>query len=180
MQNADIQFLSQVQQTLSQNPDASQRDLASSTNLSLGMTNALLRRYSEKGWLYMKKISARNIKYALTSEGMNKLQQRSSQFFDRTARLMKNYKDIIYSFIKNSEAKNIYLVGKTDLDFLFDFACSNLHIRLQRCESIPQTIREIDFLIFTNRDYFESIVAMHNKQAIFIEDILRIYEYETV
>ena len=173
MQNADIQHLSQVHKTLSQNPDANQRDLASSTNLSLGMTNALLKRYSDKGWLYMKKISARNIKYVLTSDGMNTLMQRSSQYFDRTARLMKNYKDVVYSAIKNVGCEKVYLVGESDIEFLFDFACSNLHVGFQKVQSMPNKVEETAFVVCARREDVDG-------NAVFIEDLLKVCEYETV
>ncbi len=181
MQNADIQYLSQVHKTLSQNPDASQRELASSTNLSLGMTNALLKRYSDKGWLYMKKISARNIKYVLTSEGMNKLVERSTQYFDRTARLVKNYKDVVYSVIQNSGCEKVYLVGKTDLEFLFDFACSSLHIDFEIRDIVPEYIENEMFVVCSKREDFEAMKqSMAECNVAFIEDLLRVCEYETM
>lgn len=181
MQNADIQYLSQLHKTLSQNPDASQRELASSTNLSLGMTNALLKRYSDKGWLYMKKISAKNIKYVLTPEGMNKLMERSSHYFDRTARLMKKYKDIVYSVIKNSECKKLCLVGNTDLEFLFDFSCSNLHVIFEKTETVPVECKEGVFVVCSKKEDFDfAIKSDSNCKVAFVEDILRVCEYEAV
>ena len=54
-QDSELQFLSNVHNALSKNSEANQRELAAYSNLSLGMTNALLRRFADKGWLYMKK-----------------------------------------------------------------------------------------------------------------------------
>ncbi len=173
--NTDIQLLSQVQRTLSVNPDASQRELASSTNLSLGMTNALLKRFSDKGWLYMKKISTRNIQYVLTPTGLNELMHRSSRYFKRTARLMKDYKDIITELVKTCNCKNILIIGNTDLEFLFDFACELSNVQLHKTEKAPTSISEDTLVIFSDTsDYLESQkFTTHNKNIMCISNILQ-------
>ncbi len=156
-QETDIKHLSQVQKTLSQNPNASQRELASSTNLSLGMTNALLKRFSDKGWLYMKKISTRNIQYVLTPTGMNELMHRSSRYFKRTARLMKDYKNIICDVIYNSNCDKVVIVGNTDLEFLIDFACENAGLSLIKVDAFPSKIEKNTLVIFSDsKEYYGS------------------------
>ncbi len=156
-QETDIKHLSQVQKTLSQNPNASQRELALSTNLSLGMTNALLKRFSDKGWLYMKKISTRNIQYVLTPSGMNELMHRSSRYFKRTARLMKDYKEIICDVIYKSNCENVIIVGNTDLEFLFDFACENAGLSLQKVNVFPSEIDAKTLVVFSDsKEYYSS------------------------
>ncbi len=155
-ENSDIQHLSQVQKTLTQNPNASQRELASSTNLSLGMTNALLKRFSDKGWLYMKKISARNIQYVLTPTGMNELMHRSSRYFKRTARLMKDYKEIICDVIYKSNCKSVLIVGNTDLEFLFDFACTAVQIPLYKTDSVTYQTDDNTLIVFCDTEEYKN------------------------
>ena len=46
-----------------------QRELASRSGLSLGMTNALLRRFAEKGWVKLTRLSAKSVHYALSRAG---------------------------------------------------------------------------------------------------------------
>ncbi len=155
-QQTDIQLLSKVQKTLTQNPNASQRELASSTNLSLGMTNALLKRFSDKGWLYMKKISTRNIQYVLTPSGINELVHRSSRYFKRTTKLMKEYKDIIYDVINTSNCEKAIMVGSTDLEFLFDFACMSINIPLLKTDFLPATLENDALVIFCDEEAFQN------------------------
>jgi DNA-binding MarR family transcriptional regulator len=71
MENQDLTQLSKLDYLLKERPDASQRDIAKAIGMSLGMTNSLLKRFSDKGYLYLKKISQRNIQYILTPAGMN-------------------------------------------------------------------------------------------------------------
>ncbi len=133
MKETELVLLSQVQKTLQDSPKASQRDIAKAVNMSLGMTNSLLKRFAEKGWIYMNKISSRNIQYVLTPDGMNELARRSYRYIKRTLKSVLNYKEIISSIINTEKAKGIkdvYLVGTTDLQFLVDYACMRNKIPL--------------------------------------------------
>ena len=83
MENQDLTQLSKLDYLLKERPNASQRDIAKAIGMSLGMTNSLLKRFSDKGYLYLK-ISQRNIQYILTPAGMNELTHRSYRYFKRT------------------------------------------------------------------------------------------------
>ena len=55
MENQDLTQLSKLDYILKERPNASQRDIAKAIGMSLGMTNSLLKRFSDKGYLYLKK-----------------------------------------------------------------------------------------------------------------------------
>lgn len=136
--DSELQLLSNVHEALSLNSGASQRDLAEYTNLSLGMTNALLRRFADKGWLYMKKISKRNIQYVLTPQGLKELGIRSKRYFKNTARLMNEYQSSVRCFIKEASEtgfSRVILVGSSDLEFLFDYACRYYRMSLIKIDN---------------------------------------------
>ncbi|RLJ01479.1 MAG: MarR family EPS-associated transcriptional regulator [Candidatus Aenigmatarchaeota archaeon] len=81
---------------LSKSPDATQRQLSSKLNISLGKTNYLLRKLIKKGLIKVKNFSHRpgkikKIKYILTPEG-----------FKEKIRLT-------YHFLKRAEAEYNYL-----------------------------------------------------------------------
>lgn len=137
----EIQLLSNVQKLLTENPDANQRDMAESVDMSLGMTNALLKRFVQKGWIIMNRISTRTIRYALTPDGMNEIAHRSYRFIKQTMKYMYDYKDIITRLICDAKKKgftNIVLIGSSEAQFLIEYAAQTL--------SIPLTvISESDF-----------------------------------
>ena len=70
----------------------SQRELASRSGMSLGMTNAVLKRLVQKGWLTIRKINNRNIRYAVTPAGMEEITRRSYRYFKRTLKNVAEYK----------------------------------------------------------------------------------------
>ncbi len=55
---------------------AKQRELARAVGMSLGMTNALLKRLAAKGFITMKKANSRKIQYVITPEGMQEAARR--------------------------------------------------------------------------------------------------------
>jgi hypothetical protein len=124
--DSDITILSDIQQTLEQNPDASQREIAQKSSLSLGMTNAVLRRFADKGWIMMKKLSSHTIRYVLTPTGMNALVRRSMNYMQRTFSEIREYGETVRRCIQKAKASGCtqaVLYGESDITFLIDYAC---------------------------------------------------------
>lgn len=69
----DLATLQIISETLKYEPKASQRRLAERTGMSLGLVNAVLQRYVERGWLMFIHVNRRKLAYALTAEGMKML-----------------------------------------------------------------------------------------------------------
>ncbi|MDR1058747.1 MAG: MarR family transcriptional regulator, partial [Treponema sp.] len=98
-----------------------QRELAQIAGTSLGMTNSILKRLARKGFITIKKLNSRNIRYAVTIEGINEILHRSYGYFKRTIRNAVFYRDSLDEIIHWAKRKNIstvLLVGVSDLDFI--------------------------------------------------------------
>ena len=103
-----------------------QRSLARTAGLSLGMTNVLLKRFSEKGWVTVKRVNARNLQYALTPEGVQEIARRTYRYLKRTARSTALYRDLLEEFVlsvKREGAHTLVLAGTSDLDFILEYVC---------------------------------------------------------
>lgn len=132
--NQDLSILQSINQTLSSSPDANQRELAKSANVSIGLMNAILKRFAERGWIMLKNVNARKIAYALTDRGLSELKKRSRNFAKRTFALASEYNEIIYEKIleaKSQGKKNVVLYGKSYVKFLLEYACSKLKITFE-------------------------------------------------
>ena len=108
-----------------------QRDLAQIAGASLGMTNSILKRLAQKGWISVKKLNSRNIQYAVTLEGINEIIHRSYRYFKRTIRNVVYFKDILEDLVSRAGSRNInsvVLIGKSDLDFIVEHACRRLNM----------------------------------------------------
>lgn len=112
-----------------------QRDLAQIAGASLGMTNSILKRLAQKGWITVKKLNSRNIQYAVTLEGFNEIIHRSYRYFKRTIRNVVYFKDTLEEVVYRAGRKNInsvVLVGKSDLDFIVEHACHHWGLSFTR------------------------------------------------
>ena len=117
------------------NDSLKQRELADKAGISLGMTNAILKRLVEKGWLMTKRLNRRNISYVVSPAGMEEIFKRGYRYFKRTIDDVILYKTQVEKLV--SEAvhtgyKCVALVGKSDLDFLIEYACGKAGIAFQK------------------------------------------------
>ena len=90
------------------------------------MTNALLKRFAEKGWVLLRRMNTRTIHYALSPDGINEIAHRTYRYFKRSARNASMYRDLIEAFVMKSRRNGvdrIVLAGSSDLDFILEFAC---------------------------------------------------------
>jgi DNA-binding MarR family transcriptional regulator len=103
-----------------------QRDLASIVGISLGMTNVIIKKLAQKGWVKIRKINNRNISYAVTPAGIEEIAHRSFTFFKRTVKNVVFYKDVLEEYlrnVRNSGCRGILLVGESDFDFIIAHLC---------------------------------------------------------
>jgi DNA-binding MarR family transcriptional regulator len=113
--------------------DVRQRDLAHVAGLSLGMTNALLKRLANKGWITVRKVNNRNIRYAVTPEGMDVIMRRSYRYFRRTIKNVVYYRRAIEELVEEIKEKGydgLLLIGASDLDFIVEHACRRSELTL--------------------------------------------------
>lgn len=121
-------MLTHIKDLTDRERDISQRDLARAIDLSLGMTNVLIKRLSQKGYILIHKLSSRNVTYALTPEGMNELARRTLRYLKRTMKTVVTYKEAVTSIARKARESGftaIVLLGKSDLDFIVEYAAGN-------------------------------------------------------
>ena len=104
-------------------PVVSQRDLARLAGISLGMTNSILKRLAQKGWVTIRRINSRNIHYAISPAGMEEIARRSYRFLRRTFRDIAAYKDTIHALVRDAArrgCRRVLLVGRSDIEFIIE------------------------------------------------------------
>lgn len=125
-EDAELAILESIYSSQKRESPLTQRDLAEAAGLSLGMTNALLKRFAEKGWVLLRRMNTRTIHYALSPDGVNEIAHRTYRYFKRSARNASMYRDLIEAFVmkvRRNGVDRIVLAGSSDLDFILEFAC---------------------------------------------------------
>ncbi len=129
--NQDLALLQNINETLLVTPNANQRELAKNANVSIGLMNAVLKRFAERGWIMLKNVNARKIAYALTEEGLHELKERSKAFAKRTFALASEYNEILYEKIiqaKNAGKESVILYGRSYIKFLIEYAAEKANL----------------------------------------------------
>jgi DNA-binding MarR family transcriptional regulator len=122
----------EVLDNIYKNADAiHQRDLARIVGLSLGMTNAIVKRLAQKGWLTIRKVNNRNIHYIVSPAGIEAITSRSYRYFKRTIKNVVLYREAIESLVRRAAREGypeVVLVGQSDLAFIVEHFCMKHHI----------------------------------------------------
>lgn len=147
-----------------------QRDLAKIAGLSLGMTNSILKRLIDKGFITVKKVNNRNIKYAVSPLGIEEISRRSLKYFKRTVKNVVVYREAIeevLSMAKDEGYSTVVLVGKSDIDFIIEHECMKKSLILIRDEIKENDDKKL-YLYSENKDAEKST----DENIIYLKKIL--------
>lgn len=173
-QDSEFLLLSSIKELTSGKRDISQRDLARAIGLSLGMTNVLLKRLSQKGLILMQKISSRNVTYVLTPEGVNELAGRTYRYLKRTMKTVVTYKEAIISIAceaRDLGFASISLLGKSDIDFIVEYAASSAgldYFQLEAGSDVP-----VNSFVFVSENH-EGSAGIPAARTVNIYDLLAV------
>ena len=129
----DVVTLQIISDTLKEEPKASQRKLAENAGMSLGLMNAVLQRFVERGQIILSIINGRKLAYAVTPEGIRELTERGKIFAARTFKIANTYNEVILEIVKKAkdEGKSkVILYGNSYIKFLVAYACQELGMEL--------------------------------------------------
>jgi len=102
---------------------ANQRDLSRHMNLSLGMTNMLLRRLITKGYIRIKQLDRRKVEYILTPKGFSEKMRKSVKYTLKTINSIGLIKKNLLSILKDlyvNGVREFYVLGESDLAGLIE------------------------------------------------------------
>jgi DNA-binding MarR family transcriptional regulator len=155
-----------------------QRDLAKIVGLSLGMTNSILKRLVEKGWLSIRKVNNRNIRYAVSPAGLDQITRRSYQYFKRTIKNIVVYREAIERFILTVASggfHSLMLVGRSDLDFIVEHACRTngvVYVRDDRNTESFEVSPDALFILYAESYVPDEEEKSSRKNTAFLQDVV--------
>ena len=173
---AEYLILENIYSSAPQKKPVKQRELARIARTSLGMTNSILKRLTQKGWITIKKLNSRNIRYAITMDGFNEIIKRSHRYFKRTIDNITFYRDAIDEYIQKAKQNNVntvLLIGSSDLEFILEHCCYRHGISFLKTvtEEILSVKPDIHVLVvFSESKTPQNDTDFHN--SLFISDLL--------
>jgi DNA-binding MarR family transcriptional regulator len=99
------------------NPSLSQRSLAHKLNISLGLTNAIIKNLISRGWVKAKKDTGRKLLYIITPKGMANVSSLMYNRFQETLNYYHYTKDLLTAYLmklykQGERTVNIYGSGQ--------------------------------------------------------------------
>lgn len=134
----DLATLQVISETLNEDPQASQRTLAKKANVSLGMMNAILGRFAERGWIMLTNVNGRKLAYAVTADGIAELAKRGKDFALRTFKLANVYSETFCKKFMEAKAAGktkVVLYGDSYIKFIIKYACNEAGMDFEHREA---------------------------------------------
>ncbi|NTV30293.1 MAG: winged helix-turn-helix transcriptional regulator, partial [Candidatus Omnitrophica bacterium] len=100
-----------------------QRDLSRRMELSLGMTNMLIRRLLSKGYIRVRQLNKKKVEYILTPKGFAEKMQKSVRYTMKTIDSIGLVKKSLIALLQGYYADGVrkfYILGSSDLPGLID------------------------------------------------------------
>ncbi|MDA3951312.1 MAG: winged helix-turn-helix transcriptional regulator, partial [Spirochaeta sp.] len=119
----------------------SQRSIAEALGMSVGLTNAILKRLTDKGFLMMRRINHNNVHYLVTPAGIEQLGRRSYYYLRRTIGNVVRYKERIRAFCreqKHAGINEIVLVGASDLTFILEWCADKEGLAFRHVDGLDE------------------------------------------
>ena len=139
----DLATLQVISETLKEAPQASQRTLAKKANMSLGMMNAILGRFVERGWIMLTNVNGRKLAYAVTTEGISELVKRGKSFALRTFKLTNVYSETFCKKFLEAKAAGktkVVLYGDSYIKFIIKYACNEVGMDFEEKETAAKVL----------------------------------------
>lgn len=119
MEEREFELINIIGRTLG----ANQRILSRQMNLSLGMTNMLIRRLVTKGYIRIRQLNKRKIEYLLTSKGFTEKMHKSVKYTLKTINsigLIKRSLSGVLQRVKAQGVQKAYILGGVDVAGLIE------------------------------------------------------------
>lgn len=115
---------------------SNQRDLSRQMDLSLGMTNMLIRRLLSKGYIRIRQLNKKKVEYLLTPKGFSEKMRKSVRYTVKTINSISLVRSSLARMLKDLETRGrlkFYVIGGSDLVSLLETVA---HEHLKNCQII--------------------------------------------
>jgi len=151
-----------------------QRAIARYADISLGLTNLIIKRLIKKGYLKVRQLTPMKIQYILTPKGMVEKARKSYSFTRRTINTLREMKQRIQETVLkeyNKGARKFAIQGKSELANLAEIAIRDMGLVDITC-ALDTDLEKADIVIFAEENMTSDHKAVGNDRYINILEIL--------
>jgi predicted transcriptional regulator len=111
---------------------SNQRDLSRQLDLSLGLTNMLIKRMIAKGYIRIRQLNKRKVQYILTPKGFSEKMRKSVKYTLKTINSIGLIKERIRNVIMKLHSqgeRNFIVLGRSDFALLIEMSLKDANLR---------------------------------------------------
>ncbi|WP_294431720.1 winged helix-turn-helix transcriptional regulator [uncultured Treponema sp.] len=172
--NTDVATLQNIADTLKEDPLASQRVLAENAGMSIGLMNAVIKRFVERGWIMLTNVNLRKLSYAITPAGIAELTARSQNFAKRTFAIANKYNETFCQAVSDAkkQGKNkLVLYGSSYIKFLLVYACQTYDVTFLE-KTVDEPIEKGAFCLVGEQCEEEDVARLTGQGGVSLLDLL--------
>ena len=138
---------------------ANQRDLSKQLDISLGMTNMLIRRLVSKGYIRIRQLNKKKTQYILTPKGFAEKYLKSVHYTLKTIRsigLIRNQLNVIIQGLYNKGERVFFIFGNSDLAELVEMTLRQPQWAGVQCSRVEQISSHPEGIVFICREKIDT------------------------
>ena len=153
---------------------ANQRELSRHMDLSLGMTNMLLKRLITKGYIRIKQLNQKKVEYLLTPKGFAEKMRKSVKYTLKTINSIGLVRRQLHAIIEGLYTKGeriFYIVGTSDLAELVEMSLNQSQwagVKFSRAAHVPNISEGI---VLICREGEDASHASHERCIDLVEEL---------
>lgn len=135
---------------------SNQRDLSRHMDLSLGMTNMLIKRLISKGYIRIKQLNKRKVEYILTPKGFAEKMKKSVKYTLKTLQsiglIKEQLRKIVLPLYEKGE-RHFYILGESDFAHLIEIVLREKQLKdytINYILEMPE--KEVEGVLFICRE----------------------------
>jgi len=154
---------------------ANQRHLSHLMNLSLGMTNMLIRRLIAKGYIRIRQLNKRKAEYLLTPKGFSEKVRKSVKYTLKTVNsigLIKNRAKEFFAELYHQGERNFYILGSSDFVTLIEMVLKEDYFKdskIVHIQEIPE--QKVDGIILICQENVSENLENVNKKINLLHEL---------
>lgn len=138
------QMLLSVLEEIEKNPTTSQRKIANELGMAVGLVNAIFKRVVSKGFVKIKRLNSRNVRYLLTSNGLFEKSRLSYRYLRNSIQYVWRYRNEVHQLLEplaQNGVKKIVIYGSGEEAELAFLAMQELGMEIEAIVD-PSTNKE--------------------------------------
>lgn len=162
-----------------------QRNLSRHMDLSLGMTNMLIRRLIAKGFIRIRQLNKKKVEYILTPKGFSEKMRKSVNYTLKTINSIGLIKEKLRSIIGRlyeTGERHFYILGGSDLVLLVEMIIQETPFsacKITRIQDLAE-LTETDGVVLICRENVDKVMLKGRKAINLVEELAKMngFTYE--